>query len=338
MSSIFGKKIKVSLFGQSHSEAIGVVIDGLPAGIYINRDKISRMMERRKGGRSQFATSRTEKDVPDIISGIFNDATCGAPMCAMFNNEDTIPSDYEQIKNTPRPGHGDLTAHIKYGGFNDFRGGGHLSGRLTAPLTFAGALVMQILEEKGIYIEAEPVFIGGVDFKKDIDKVEEILLSARNDGDSLGGIVECRIKGVEAGVGSPIFQGVESVIASAIFSVPGVKGIEFGSGFQGTSMKGSENNDEFYMENGKVKSRTNNAGGILGGITSGEDIVFRVAIKPTPSISKEQESVNLSAMENESISVKGRHDTCIVFRAVPVIEAVAALAVANLDGLTLKRE
>lgn len=350
MSNIIGKKLKISIFGQSHSEGIGVVIDGLPAGVGIDGEKLSAFMGRRVPGQSAFATKRKEADAPEFLSGIFEGKTCGAPLCAVIKNTNTRPGDYSNIKDTPRPGHADFTANIKYGGFQDYTGGGHFSGRLTAPLCIAGGIAIQILEKMGIKITAHIKSIKDIedasfDFKniktpendkfplldteKEAEMLEEIE-SARKAGDSVGGIIECVAEGVPAGLGEPMFGGVENEISKIVFGVPAVKGIEFGKGFESTRLFGSENNDAFEIENGEIKTKTNNCGGILGGISTGMPIIFKVAIKPTPSIAKEQESVNLKTGEGEKIVVSGRHDPCIVPRAVPVIEAAAAIAILDL--------
>ena len=355
MSCSFGEKIKISVFGQSHSEAIGIVVDGIPAGIKLDMDKISRFMARRAPGKNAYSTKRKEADIPTIISGIVDGITCGAPLCAVIKNSDQHSKDYSKLKTLPRPSHSDFAAYVKHNGFNDIRGGGNFSGRMTAPLCFAGAVAMQILEEKGIHIGAHIEKIAGVkdsrfdpvnvnaDLLKDVsskefplidDSVKEKILSkieaARLDGDSVGGVIECAVTGLPAGLGEPMFDGVENVISRAVFAIPAIKGIEFGNGFDCTDLRGSENNDDFTVTDGKVTSKTNNHGGILGGITSSMPVIFRVAVKPTPSISKPQMTVNLETMTQEELVIEGRHDPCIVPRAVPCIEAVAALALINL--------
>lgn len=354
MSNTLGDKIKCTVFGQSHSEAIGIVIEGIPAGIQPDLESINKFMARRAPGKGKHTTSRRETDTPKIISGIVDGVTCGAPICAVIENSDTRSGDYDNLKKVPRPGHADFTAYTKFDKYNDIRGGGQFSGRLTAPLCFAGALCMQLLSRRGIKIAAH---ISDIAWVKDTpcnpvvpqdelfavadkvfpvidDKSGEMMLSAieeaRLDGDSVGGTVECVVTGIDAGYGDPMFDGVENVISRAVFGVPAVKGIEFGSGFNASGMRGSENNDSFTVKNGKIVTETNNSGGILGGITNGMPIVFRCAIKPTPSISKEQNSVDLHEMKNTLLGIKGRHDPCIVPRAVPAIEAVTAIAIANL--------
>lgn len=355
MSCSFGEKIKISVFGQSHSEAIGIVVDGIPAGIKLDMDKISRFMARRAPGNNAYSTKRKEADIPTIISGVVNGITCGAPLCAVIKNSDQHSKDYSKLKTLPRPSHSDFAAYVKHNGFNDIRGGGNFSGRMTAPLCFAGAVAMQILEEKGIRIGAHIEKIAGVsdsrfdpvsvdaDLLKDVsskefplidDSVKEKILSkieeARLDRDSVGGVIECAVTGLPAGLGEPMFDGVENVISRAIFAIPAIKGIEFGNGFDCADLRGSENNDDFTVTDGKVTARTNNHGGILGGITSSMPVIFRVAVKPTPSISKPQMTVNLETMTQEELVIEGRHDPCIVPRAVPCVEAVTALALINI--------
>ena len=354
MSCNFGSKIKLTIFGQSHSQAIGCVLDGIPAGIKLDAERIEAFMARRAPGKNAMSTARKEADKPKIISGVVDGVTCGAPICAIIENSDTRSGDYEKLRNLPRPAHSDFAAYMKHNGFNDIRGGGNFSGRMTAPLCFAGAVCAQILESKGIHVGAHIASIGLVDDEKfdpvnvckaefDCIKAKElpvicdkkgeemaqVVAEARADGDSLGGTVECAVIGLPAGIGDPIFDGVENKISAAVFGIPAVKGIEFGSGFEGSMLKGSENNDEFICENGEIKTKTNNHGGILGGITSGMPVIFRCAFKPTPSIAKEQQTVNLATNEAEALVIGGRHDPCIVQRAVPCVEAAAAVAIAD---------
>lgn len=352
MSCNFGEKIKVTIFGQSHSDAIGVVIDGLPAGKKLDMEKIHAFMARRAPGKNKFSTARKEADMPEILSGLVDGTTCGAPLCAVIRNGDTRSKDYENLRSVPRPAHADFTAFFKHNGFNDIRGGGNFSGRMTAPLCFAGAVCMQFLEDKGIKIGAHIERIAGICDKRydsvnvafaDVDKKEfpviddkkgeemrEKIEEARKNADSVGGIIECAITGLPVGLGEPMFDGAENVISHAVFAVPAVKGIEFGSGFEGSDLYGSQNNDSFSSKDGKFLTETNNHGGILGGITSSMPVIFRVAMKPTPSIGKEQKSVNLLTREEESLVINGRHDPCVVPRAVPCIEAAAAIAIINL--------
>ena len=326
MSSTYGENLKISIFGQSHSEAIGVVIDGLPAGFEVDMDELNEFLSRRAPGQGKHTTSRKEPDRPEFLSGLVGNKTCGAPLAAVIRNTNTRSSDYDNIRDIPRPGHADFAARIKYGGAEDVSGGGHFSGRLTAPLCIAGGIALQILKEKGITVKAEIKEIGGKreDF---LETIEE----ARLDADSVGGIVECVIVGVPAGYGNPMFGGVENKIASCVFGIPAVKGVEFGAGFETARMRGSENNDEFYYdEDGGIRTRTNNHGGILGGITTGMPIVFRAAFKPTPSIGKPQKSISFSEKKDTVLEIKGRHDPCVVTRAVPCVEAAAAITVLDI--------
>jgi len=332
MSSIYGKNIKVSIFGQSHSPAIGVTVDGLPAGFAIDFDALNEFMRRRMPGQGAHTTKRREADVPEFLSGLVNGVTCGSPLTAIIRNTDARSSDYEQLWDIPRPSHADYTAFIKFGASRDVRGGGSFSGRLTAPICIAGGICLQLLQQKGINIAAHIAQIGNIKEKASnsaypSEKMLAAIEEARQDGDSLGGIIECTADGVPAGIGEPMFDGMENRIAAVIFGIPAVKGIEFGNGFAASTLRGSENNDAFYIDNGKIKTKTNNHGGILGGISSGMPIAFRVSFKPTPSISKEQQSVSLSQQKEVPLVITGRHDPCIVPRAVPCVEAAAALAI-----------
>ncbi len=354
MSCSFGERIKITIFGQSHSEAMGVVVDGLPAGFELDLEKIQNFLNRRAPGRNSMSTSRAEADKFNIVSGLVNGVTCGAPLCAIIENTNQRSGDYDKLKALPRPSHSDFAAYMKHNGFNDIRGGGNFSGRLTAPLCFAGAVIMQMLEKKCVHIGAHikriariddesfnPVTVNEFDFSavsaKELpvindecgEKMKAAVLEAKANGDSVGGIIECAVIGLDAGFGEPIFGGIENKISSAIFGIPAVKGIEFGSGFAGCDLFGSENNDDFIVENEKIKTATNNHGGILGGITSGMPVIFRCGIKPTPSIVKEQQTVNLASGESEALVIDGRHDPCIVQRAVPCVEAAAAIALAD---------
>lgn len=356
MSSMWGTKVKLSIFGGSHTEAIGVVIDGLPAGEKIDMDQVMLQMARRAPGKDKASTQRKEGDVPHILSGFLNGVTTGAPLCAVIENTNTRSADYGNIALCPRPGHSDYTAWVKYQGYNDIRGGGHFSGRLTANLVFAGAVCRQILERRGIVIGAHALRIGGVqDQAFDMaavtreqlqnlntqyfsvlsseakEKMYERIEAARMEQDSVGGVIECAAMGVPAGLGDPMFGGVESVFSSILFGIPAVKGVEFGGGFESAEKTGSENNDAFCLgDDGEIRTKTNYSGGILGGITDGMPLVFRMAVKPTPSISKPQRSVNLSEKKEEELVIRGRHDPCIVPRAIPVAEAAAAVAIMNL--------
>ena len=355
MSSTYGEKIKISVFGESHGNGIGVVIDGLPAGVKIDMDKVLVQMARRAPGNDKTATTRKESDIPKILSGMLNGVLTGAPLCAVIENTSTKSGDYGNIMSCPRPGHSDYTAFVKYNASNDVRGGGHFSGRITAPIVFAGAVCRQILENKGIKIAAHINSIGDVnDIRFDPVSIDDELINRLNNSpfslidqsieqnmrsqveaarinlDSIGGTVECAVTGIKAGIGEPMFNGVEGVIAKAVFGVPAIKGIEFGRGFELAKMRGSQSNDPFEYKDGKVVTKTNNCGGILGGITDGMPILFTAAVKPTPSIAKKQQTVDLQKKENAQLEIKGRHDPCIVPRAVPVIEAVTAIAIINL--------
>ena len=348
MSSTFtGLALRLSIFGQSHSEAIGMTIDGLPAGLAIDLDKLQAFLNRRAPGQNDWSTPRKEEDRPEFLCGLKDGFTCGAPLTAIIHNNNTRPKDYSQLKITPRPGHADYTAEVKYRGFQDYSGGGHFSGRLTAPLCIAGGVLKQMLESKGITVDARIESIAGIrddsPFTASVadkrfpvvddaigEQMREAIRAARAEGDSVGGVIECVVRGLPVGLGEPIFDGIENQIARAVFAVPAVKGIEFGAGFAAANMRGSENNDPFTVRDGRIETLTNNAGGILGGISNGMPVVFRAAVKPTPSIAKEQQSVNLNTMQPEALSITGRHDPCIVPRAVPVIEAAAALAISDL--------
>ncbi len=347
MSSIYGKNIQISIFGQSHSPAIGVTIHGLPAGQKIDMEQLQNFLSRRAPGNSAFATKRKEADQPEFVSGLVNNTTCGAPLTAIIRNTDTRSSDYEQLKAVPRPSHADFTAHMKYGGFQDVAGGGHFSGRLTAPLCIAGNICMQALEKEGIAVCAHissikdivdtPFNAFSIAAPKDAlfpvlneeqkAKMLEQIEQARMHADSVGGTIECAVTGVPIGLGEPMFDGLENRISQIVFGIPADKGIEFGNGFDSTLLYGSQNNDPFILKQDEIITKTNHHGGILGGISSGMPILFKVAIKPTASIGKQQQSVNLFTNEETSLIVKGRHDPCIVPRAVPCVEAAAAIAI-----------
>ena len=355
MSSTYGDKIKISVFGESHGNGIGVVIDGLPAGVKIDMDRVLVQMARRAPGKDKTATPRLEKDFPNVLSGMLDNTLTGAPLCAVIENTNTRSGDYSNLLSCPRPGHSDYAAFVKYNGANDIKGGGHFSGRITAPIVFAGAVCRQILEQKGIKIAAHIASIGNVNDERfnpvEIENslIEKLNLSAfaliddsaeqkmrdevekaRTSLDSVGGTIECAVTGIEAGIGDPMFDGVEGVIAKAVFGVPAIKGIEFGKGFELAKLRGSQSNDPFRYKDGKVVTETNNMGGILGGITNGMPVIFRAAVKPTPSISQKQKTVDLQKKENAELEIHGRHDPCIVPRAVPVIEAVTAIAIINM--------
>lgn len=355
MASFWNNRISISIFGESHGAAIGVVIDNLPAGEYIRLEEVKEFLSRRAPKKNKTSTPRSEKDMPQIMSGLYNNRTTGTPLCAFIQNTDQHSNDYKNVQTLARPGHADYTGAKRYQGFNDVRGGGHFSGRLTAPLVFAGAICAQILERRGIYTGAHIASIHGINDKefnhttvsredilnvrkKDFpvidDKAGEKMIAdvekAHNALDSLGGIIECACVNIPAGIGSPMFEGLENTISQLVFGIPAVKGIEFGAGFKVAQMLGSQNNDEFYVDDhGHVLTRTNNHGGILGGISSGMPLVFRVAIKPTPSISQPQKTIDYSQLKNDTITIKGRHDPCIVPRAVPCVEAAVNIAVLN---------
>lgn len=355
MASYLGEHIHVSVFGQSHSPAIGVVVDGLPAGERVDMEELGRFLKRRAPGQNATSTPRKEADLPQFLSGLVDDVTCGAPLAALIENTNTRSQDYAQLRDKPRPGHADFTAQVKYGGFQDVAGGGHFSGRLTAPLCIAGGICLQILKRRGIEVAAHIASIATeadrpfdpmgesvetldalkrapfpVLDEKAGERMRKAILQAKEEGDSVGGIVECLVTGVPAGLGEPMFGGMENRLAAALFGLPAVKGVEFGAGFGVATMRGSENNDPFTVKDGKLVTETNHAGGILGGITNGMPLVFRLAVKPTPSIAKQQQTVSLSKKQVEELVVTGRHDPCIVPRAVPVVEAVTALTILDL--------
>ena len=354
MSSEFGNILRVSVFGQSHGKAIGVNMDGLPAGEAIDLEELNAFLDRRKPGKSPLSTARKESDTPVFLSGLENGVTCGFPLCAIIENSDQHSSDYSELADKPRPSHADYTARVKWGGHADMRGGGHFSGRLTAPLCIAGGIAKQILARRGIFVGAHLAAVGTVDdapfplrpTRELFDAVaakpfpvvddeagqrmQSLILEARQDLDSVGGIIECAAIGLPAGLGDPMFGGVENRLVAALFGIPAVKGVEFGLGFGSARLRGSENNDPFTVENGAVVTASNRSGGILGGITTGMPVILRAAIKPTPSISKPQETVSLSAMENAELVIRGRHDPCIAHRAVPVVEAVTATVLLDL--------
>ena len=353
MSGIWGRNIKLSIFGESHGPAIGITIDGLPPGLTLDMDYIAFEMRRRAPGRNELSTSRVEGDDFEILSGYFQNKTTGTPLTAIIRNKDSRSKDYEAIRDKIRPGHADFTGHIKYSGHEDYRGGGHFSGRLTAPLVFAGAIAKQILEAKGIDIGSHIKSIGEIEdpyfhptyiesdqlvkLKEEdfpvLDKIrgiemQKLIKKVREEEDSIGGIVECAVINLPPGIGSPFFDSLESVISSLLFSIPGLKELEFGAGFPISRMQGSQANDQYYIdEEEKIRTYSNNNGGILGGISNGMPLIFRAAFKPTPSIGKKQRTVDISKGENIELVIRGRHDPCIVLRALPVVEAVAAIAI-----------
>lgn len=352
MSSLWNNGISISIFGESHGKAIGVVLDNLPSGETIDMDAVLSFMARRAPKDDLTSTQRREKDIPVVLSGVLDGRTTGAPLAAIIENSDAHSSDYSELKELARPGHADYTGYLRYHGFNDVRGSGHFSGRLTAPLTFAGAVCAQILERRGIYTAGHIYALKGIHdtpfdtcalSKEDIlelrshafpviDQQAELLMRseierARLDCNSIGGVVEICTIGFPAGVGSPMFDGLENAISSIVFGIPAVKGLEFGIGFEAAQLYGSQNNDEFYVdEAGTIKTKTNHHGGILGGISTGMPISLKIAFKPTPSISKEQKTVNFLKKENAVLTVRGRHDPCIVPRAVPAAESAVNIA------------
>lgn len=316
----FGRLFRVHIFGESHGESVGVNIDGCPAGLDIAVEDFLPDLERRKGGTQKGTTPRQEEDLPIFRSGIFNGKTTGAPITILFENKNTRSGDYEKLRAIPRPGHADFVAHRKFGGHEDYRGGGHFSGRLTLPLVAAGVIAKKVLSS--ISINAKILSVGGVD---DVDKGIQRAIDAK---DSVGGIVECRASGIPLGLGEPFFDSVESQLAHAVFAIPAIRGIEFGTGFAAASMFGVEHNDALL--NDKGETRTNHAGGVVGGITNGNELVFRIAVKPTSSTPKEQQTLNWETGDVESFSVKGRHDLCIALRVPPVLEAVTAMVLLDL--------
>ncbi len=354
MSSEFGNILRVSVFGQSHGKAIGVVVDGLPAGEAIDLEELQRFLDRRRPGTGPLSTARKETDVPEFLSGLEGGKTCGAPLCAVIKNADQHSKDYGELADKPRPGHADFTAWAKWGGHADMRGGGHFSGRLTAPLCVAGGIAKQILARRGIFVGAHLASVAGICDRpfplyptaalfEEIaakpfpvldeaagERMRAAILEAKNDLDSVGGVIECAAAGLPAGLGEPMFGGVENRLAAALFGIPAVKGVEFGEGFRAAELRGSENNDPFTVEDGEIRAERNRAGGILGGITTGMPLVLRAAVKPTPSIGRPQKTVRLSAMEAAELTVHGRHDPCVAHRAVPVAEAVTAAVLLDM--------
>ncbi|HWI90708.1 MAG TPA: chorismate synthase [Flavisolibacter sp.] len=322
----FGRIFRVTIFGESHGPMVGISIDGCPAGLSLSEDDFTIDMERRKGGLQKGTTPRKEDDKPIFITGYFNGKTTGAPLTILFENKNTRSGDYDKIKSIPRPGHADFVAHEKFGKNEDYRGGGHFSGRLTVCLVAAGVVAKKLLES--ISVEATITEVGG---EKDVEAGLQKAIDAK---DSVGGIVECTVKGLPVGLGEPFFDSVESVISHAVFAIPAIKGIEFGAGFRGARMFGSDHNDLIMDASGKTG--TNHAGGVVGGISNGNDLVFRVVVKPTSSTPKEQESWNWETEQVEKFSVKGRHDLCIALRVPPVLEAVTAITLADLMLLEQK--
>ncbi len=354
--NIIGNNIKVTVFGQSHAEAIGVTIDGLPSGIKIDTQYIQNVLDLRAPGKNDTATKRKEPDKVDFISGVVDGKTCGSSVCAVIYNKDQHSKDYSSLIGKPRPSHADMPAMIKYGDGYDIRGGGQFSGRLTAPICIAGAIALKLLEEKGIKIASHISSVGKIhdtpfnpllDESELMDKLSSqafavideekanemhaLILSASNNLDSIGGTIECKITGLPIGLGEPMFNGIENAISRIVFGIPAIKGIEFGAGFDGTTLYGSQYNDTYYYDElGRIRTRTNNTGGICGGMATGMPVIFRVAVKPTPSIARTQDTVNLVTKMNDTIVIKGRHDPCIVPRANIAVRAATALAVLDL--------
>ena len=344
MSSTYGENLRLTIFGQSHSPAIGVTVEGLPAGLAIDMAALQAFLDRRAPGRDKNSTTRKEADMPEFLSGLTGNFTCGAPLTAIIRNTNTRSGDYSELEHKPRPGHADYTACVKYGPHRDYAGGGHFSGRLTAPLCIAGGICLQLLAKEGITVRArirsvadvtdDAPFTASVAHKpfptvSDAagEEMQQRIADAKAACDSVGGVVECIVEGAPVGLGDPMFGGMENRIAQAVFGIGAVKGVEFGDGFEVAKLRGSENNDPFRVEDGKIVTTTNHCGGILGGITNGMPIVVRAAFKPTPSIGMEQNTVDLRTMENTRLTIHGRHDPCIVHRAVPCVEAAVAIAV-----------
>ncbi|MDR3313548.1 MAG: chorismate synthase [Oscillospiraceae bacterium] len=363
MSSSFGKKITFTVFGQSHSEGIGIVMDGLPPGETIDLVRVNRFMQRRAPGRNAGDTPRREADAVRVLSGLLDGKTCGAPLCGVIENTDVRSGDYAALRDVPRPGHADYPVQAKCGGAQDRRGGGHTSGRLTAPLCFAGAVCLQILERRGVCIGAHLQQIAGESERQFscVELTQEELLSpglrdfpvlepaseerfraqilaARQSGDSIGGVIECAATGLPPGLGEPMFGGIENRLAAALFGVPGCRGVEFGAGFAAAALRGSQNNDAYCLEGDQIRTKTNQHGGVLGGMATGMPLIFRIAMKPTPSIALAQQSVDLASGEATELRIGGRHDACIAPRAVPVVEAIAAMALLDMmEELPWKR-
>ena len=346
-----GKEFVVTTFGESHGSIVGVIVDGCPAGLPLVEADFQEALDRRIPAETKIVSERIEKDVAKIFSGVFNGLTTGAPITLMVENKDVRTGDYEDIKDLPRPGQADYPARIKYGGFNDYRGGGRFSGRLTVALIMAGTIAQKLLGRYNVDVLAYTLAIGDIKSEKHFssaeikknrdvaatrcpdlicaDRMEQAIVEAKKEGDSLGGIVECVAVNMPVGIGEPLFDTLDGDLAKALFAVPAVKGVEFGVGFAAANLRGSENNDAYKLSNGKVTTLTENAGGILGGLSSGMPILIRAAIKPTASIAKEQKTVNVCTLENITLSVKGRHDPCIVPKAVPAIEAAVAITLVD---------
>ena len=353
MSSSYGENLRIHIFGESHGPAVGVTVEGIPAGEAVDLEELQRFLDRRAPGRNAWSTPRKEADVPEFLSGLREGRTCGTPLTAILKSANTRSGDYDALRDVPRPGHADYTAWVKYGESRDSRGGGHFSGRLTAPLCVAGGICLQLLAREGITVLSRIAAIGGIRDEGELtastaekafptvsdsagEAMRSAIAAARAEGDSLGGVIECAVLGLPAGLGDPMFDGMENRIAAAVFGIPAVKGIEFGAGFAAAGLRGSENNDAFSVENGRIITDSNHCGGILGGITDGMPLTFQAAVKPTPSLARPQQSVDLKTGEIVPLTVTGRHDPCIVPRAVPCLEAAAAIAV--YDALLARRK
>ena len=351
-SNSIGKAFVVTCFGESHGPGVGVTVDGCPAGLPLTLDKIQEALSVRMPQEKETVSARREPDAVELFSGVFNNHTTGAPITLQIRNADTRSSDYDQMKDVVRPGHADYPAKVKYGGFSDYRGGGRLSGRMTAAFVAAGAIARELLARFGVEVIAYTYSIGGLglasspgmdDARKNTyensmrcpdpalaTNMRKLVLEAKADGDSLGGVVECVSLNLPVGVGEPLFDALDSELAKILFGIPAVKGVEFGAGFKAANLRGSENNDLYSLENGKVVTLTNNSGGVLGGMSTGMPLVLRVAFKPPSSIAKEQRTVNVAKMEAANLEVKGRHDPCIVPKAVPVVQSMVAIGLADL--------
>lgn len=333
MSSVSMKNLTLTVFGESHGECVGAVLTGFPSGYKIDYELLRADMQRRKPGQNKLSTPRKEDDDFRIVSGVLDGVTTGAPICAIIHNTSQHSADYEKLKNVPRPSHADYPAYVKYRGFNDIRGGGHFSGRLTAPLVCIGSLCKQYLETKGIKVESNVHSVGGVEnTSKDgvCEDIQKLIIKQAESGDSVGGQVLCKVSGLKPGIGGPLFEGVEGKLSVLMFGIPAVKAVEFGLGVGFATSFGSDVNDNYTVENNAVKTLSNNNGGITGGITNGNNVEFKVTFKPTPSIFKEQQSVALGDMKNCKLEIKGRHDPCIVLRAVPVVECVTAIGIMDM--------
>ncbi len=350
MKNSLGKLFTITSFGESHGRCVGVIIDGCPAGLSLTEADIQREVDKRRPGTGVASTARAEEDKVEILSGTFNETTTGAPICLLVWNRDVDSGQYEKIRSLARPGHADYTAFIKYGGLNDFRGGGRFSGRITATFVMAGAVAKKLLDLIGVEVLAHTVEIGGVKARamgpdeirgnadknllkcadsKAAEEMTAVIEKARGEGDSVGGTIEGIALNVPVGLGEPVFDTLEGDLSKALFAIPAIKGVEFGAGFSATGKRGSENNDPFTIKDGKIITTTNNAGGILGGISNGMPVVLKVAVKPTPSIASSQETIDMEKIQNASLEVKGRHDACIVPRAVPVVESMMAITLCD---------